>query len=77
MSVAVRLSEEFVDSTKAYAKGHNRSLEKQFEHCVRVCKAAEDNPDLSHEFIESIFIGMDESNEGKVSEYKFGEYADD
>jgi len=76
MSVAVKLSEEFVEDATVYAREHHRSLQEQIEHWWKVSKIARDNPDLPHEFIEGILISMEESARGEVSEFRFGEYDD-
>jgi hypothetical protein len=56
-------------STTARGSAKQSSCELRQE---QITQAVEDNPDLAREFIEGIFCSMDEHDEGKVSEYKFG-----
>jgi hypothetical protein len=72
MATAVRISEELVDEAKRFGRIDHRSLAGQIEHWARLGKCAEENPDLPYSLIKEILIGLDELEQGKKSEYKFG-----
>jgi hypothetical protein len=72
MATAVRISEELVDEAKRFGRIDHRSLARQIEHWARLGKCAEENPDLPYSLIKEILIGLDELEQGKKSEYKFG-----
>ncbi len=72
MSATVRVSENLMCEAGIYGKSDNRSAEDQIVHWIRIGKCAEENPDLTYELIREILIGMEELEQGKYSEYKFG-----
>ena len=51
---AVRVSLEMYNLARMTAEGVNRSTSGQLEYWARLGRAAEDNPDLSVEFIKDI-----------------------
>ena len=71
MSKAVKLSEDLVSDANKYAHVFLRSVPKQIEHWAKIGKIAEENPNLSYEFIKDILLALNEVEEGQVSEYKF------
>jgi hypothetical protein len=71
-SNAVKLSSDILVEADRYARVFSRSLPKQIEHWARIGKIAEENPDLSYEFIKDILLGLEEAKTGAVSEYRFG-----
>lgn len=73
MATAVKLSENIVSEAKIMSKALNRSLAGQIEHWARIGKIAEENPDLSYEFIKNILIAQEESEAGKLKPYRFNE----
>ena len=73
MATAVKLSEGVVSDAKIISKALNRSVAKQIEHWVRIGKIAEENPDLTYEFIKDILIAREEAKAGKVEFYRFDE----
>lgn len=73
MATAVKLSENIVSEAKIISRVLNRSVAGQIEHWVRIGKIAEENPDLSYEFIKNILIAREEVEEGKLKPYRFDE----
>ncbi|GHV74782.1 hypothetical protein AGMMS49940_20840 [Spirochaetia bacterium] len=69
---AVKLSSDILAEADRYARVFSRSLPKQIEHWARIGKIAEENPDLSYEFIKDILLALEEAKTGAVSEYRFG-----
>jgi hypothetical protein len=69
MATAVKLSENIVSEAKIVSKALNRSLAGQIEHWARIGKIAEENPDLSYEFIKNILIAQEEAEAGKLKTY--------
>jgi hypothetical protein len=66
MATAVKLSEHIITEAKIISKALNRSVAGQIEHWVRIGKIAEENPDLSYEFIKNILIAQEEVEAGSV-----------
>ncbi len=73
MATAVKLSERIISEAKIISKALNRSVAGQIEHWVRIGKIAEENPDLSYEFIKNILIAQEEVEAGKLKPYHFDE----
>ena len=69
MAVNVKLSEEFVNQVKHYARVEHRSVPKQIEYWSQIGKIAAENPDLPFSVIRDILIA---DQEEAVGEYKFG-----
>ena len=72
--MAVKLSDDFINEVKSFAKINKRSVPKQIEYWSSIGRIAEENPDLSYNFIKEIMIAKLEANSGNVSEYKFGDH---
>ena len=72
MSTAIKLSDKLVEEAKVYAAAFHRSVPKQLEFWITIGKAAEENPELSFDFIKGILLSMEEVKRGEVEEYKFG-----
>ena len=62
MSKAVKLSSELISDATKYAGVLSRSIPKQIEHWAKIGKIAEENPDLSYEFIKNIMLAMNEES---------------
>jgi hypothetical protein len=73
MAKAVKLSENIVSDAKIMSKAFNRSVAGQIEYWVRIGKIAEENPDLTYEFIKNILISQQEAKEGRLEAYVFDE----
>ncbi|WP_039758475.1 TA system antitoxin ParD family protein [Bartonella queenslandensis] len=72
MATNIKLSDELVSEAKRYAAVYSRSLPKQIEYWSRIGKIAEENPDLSFEFIQAILLGKQENKDGHVTPFEFG-----
>jgi hypothetical protein len=72
MATAVRVSEELVQEARKYSRVDHRSITGQIEHWARIGKCAEENPDLTYDLIKEILIGVEELEQGEMSEYTFG-----
>ncbi|MEH6825647.1 MAG: hypothetical protein V7629_17250 [Motiliproteus sp.] len=69
MATSVRLDDEFVAEAKIHSAAASRSLPKQIEHWARIGQIAEDNPDLSYEFIQEALLAKAEVEAGRVKKY--------
>ena len=70
MAINVELSDEIVTNAKINAKVSSRSITEQIEHWIKIGKIAEDNPDLTYDFIKNILIAQQEVAEGHFEPYK-------
>lgn len=68
---AVKLSETIISDAKIMSKAFNRSVGRQIEHWARIGKIAEENPDLTYEFIKNLLIAQQEALAGKLEPYTF------
>lgn len=71
MAAAVKLSEEIISEAKIISKALNRSVAGQIEHWAKIGRLAEENPDLTYDFIKNILIAQQEACAGKLEEYPF------
>jgi hypothetical protein len=69
MAVNVKLSEEFVNQAKRYARLEHRSVPKQIEYWSQIGRIATENPDLPFSVIRDILIA---DQEEVIGEYQFG-----
>ena len=72
MTTAIRITDELVREAKIFSKIDNRSLTGQIEHWAKIGKCAEENPDLTYSLIKELFIGLEELEQGVLSEYNLG-----
>jgi len=72
MATAVRVSEDLVQEARKYSRVDHRSITGQIEHWARIGKCSEENPDLTYNLIKEILMGIEELEQGEMSEYKFG-----
>jgi len=72
MAISVKLSDELVGEAKRYASVYSRSTPKQLEYWMNIGKIAEDNPDLSFQFIKEILLAKAEAEDGELTPYTFG-----
>ncbi len=66
----VKLSKNIITEAKIMSKALNRSLACQIEHWAKIGRLAEENPDLTYEFIKGILIAQQEALAGELEEYK-------
>jgi hypothetical protein len=71
-NTAVKLSDKLINEARRYGRVCSRSTPKQIEYWARIGKIAEDNPDLSYDFIKNMLISKQESDEGETTPYHFG-----
>ncbi len=67
----VKLSKDIISEAKIISKALNRSLAGQIEHWAKIGKLAEENPDLTYEFIKNILIAQQEVIADKLEPYQF------
>lgn len=72
MGITVNLDRELVASARSYSNIQSRSVPKQIEHWAKIGRTAEENPDLSYQAIQGIFLGLEEARAGFVEEYHRG-----
>jgi hypothetical protein len=72
MATAVRISGNLAEEARKFSRVEHRSVAGQVEHWARIGKCAEENPDLTYDLIKDILIGIEELEQGEISEYKFG-----
>jgi hypothetical protein len=70
---SVKLSKDIISEAKIISKALNRSLAGQIEHWAKIGRLAEENPDLTYEFIKNILIAQQEAIAGKLEAYEFDE----
>lgn len=71
MATAVKLSENIVSDAKIMSKALNRSVAGQIEHWAKIGRLAEENPDLTYEFIKNILIAQQEAEAERFEPYIF------
>ncbi|WP_028388814.1 ParD-like family protein [Legionella fairfieldensis] len=71
MAQSVRLSDKLVKQAKTVGEVMSRSGAGQIEHWARIGKIAEENPDLSYEFIRDSLLAKAEIENGLVDDYEF------
>jgi len=69
MAASVKLSDTIISEAKIMSKAVNRSVAGQIEHWARIGRLAEENPDLTYEFIKNILIAQQEAQSGKLEPY--------
>lgn len=71
MAQSVRLSDSLVKQAKSIGMVMSRSGAGQIEHWAKIGKMAEDNPELSYEFIRDSLYAKAEIENGLVDDYEF------
>ena len=69
MATSIRFDDTFVEDVKIHAQAASRSTPKQIEHWARIGKIAEDNPDLTYEFIRDVLLAQEEVAAGRATKY--------
>ncbi len=67
----VKLSDKLINDARRYGNACSRSIPKQIEYWARIGKIAEDNPDLSYDFIKGMLIAKQEADDGETTPYQF------
>lgn len=72
MSQSIKLPEGLIQEARQYAAIYSRSIPKQIEYWSRIGKIAEENPELSYDFIREILLANAESQgNGTLETYHF------
>ena len=69
MAKSIRMDDEFIQETQVYAEANHRSIPKQIEHWAQIGRIAEDNPDLSYDFIRDALLATAEIKSGATKPY--------
>ncbi|PJD93214.1 MAG: hypothetical protein CK424_03230 [Legionella sp.] len=69
MARSVRLSDALVKQAQAVGEVMSRSGAGQIEHWAKIGKIAEENPELSYEFIRDSLVARAEVENGLVDDY--------
>lgn len=72
MPTTIKLSDELIKEARRFGEVYSRSIPKQIEYWSRIGKIAEENPDLSYDFIKDILMAQQEAREGETTPYRFG-----
>jgi hypothetical protein len=71
MAHSVRLSDSLVKQARVMGLVMSRSGAGQIEHWAKIGRIAEENPELSYEFIRDSLIAKTEVDNGLVDDYEF------
>ena len=71
MAMAVKLSDNIISEAQIISKALNRSVAGQIEYWAKIGKIAEENPDLTYEFIKNILVAQQEVKAEKLETYTF------
>lgn len=69
MATAVKLSESIISEAKIISKAFNRSVAGQIEYWAKIGRIAEENPDMTYEFIKTLLIAQQEAQSGTLEPY--------
>jgi len=72
MPTAVKLSDDLISEARRHGSIYHRSAPKQLEYWMTIGKIAEENPDLTYQFIKEILLAQAEMKDGEVTPYTFG-----
>ncbi len=71
MAVSVKLSDQMVGQAKTISRAFNRSVAGQIEYWAKIGKIAEENPDLTYDFITKLLVAKEEAAAGDLKAYEF------
>ena len=71
MAQSVRLTDSLVKQAKTIGLVMSRSGAGQIEHWAKIGRIAEENPDLTYEFIRDSLLAKAEVENGQVDDYEF------
>jgi len=72
MATAIKLSDDLIHEARRYGSIYSRSAPKQIEYWMSIGKIAEENPDLTYQFIKEILLAQAEMKDEEVTPYTFG-----
>ena len=73
MAISVKLSDQIVSDAKKVSGVMNRSVAGQIEFWAKIGKILTENPDLTYEFVQEIFLAQKDIETGDVEFYTFDE----
>lgn len=71
-ATTIKVSDTLYSEAKRYGKVYDRSIPKQIEYWSRIGRIAEENPDLSYNFIKDILLAQQEADDQMTSIFEFG-----
>tara|TARA_R110002124_G_scaffold54821_1_gene155588 strand:+ start:2815 stop:3033 length:219 start_codon:yes stop_codon:yes gene_type:complete len=71
MATSVKLSENMVKKARLMSKVLNRSVAGQIEYWAKIGQLAEENPDLTYDFIKDLLVANQEVKDNELTPYKF------
>jgi len=71
MSRTVRVNEELYRNAEHFGTVYSRSVSKQVEFWAKIGKIAEENPDLSYEYIKELLLAKKEVDDGDVVPFEY------
>jgi hypothetical protein len=69
--ISVTIADPLAEAANVQAKIYHRGLDEQINYWARIGKIAEENPELSFEFIKAILNARQEVLAGQVEPYSF------
>jgi hypothetical protein len=69
--LSIAISDPLAQAATVQAKIYNRSIDSQIDYWAKIGKIAEENPDLSFEFINAALQGRNEVLTGQTEHYSF------
>jgi len=72
MATTIKLSDDMISQAKRYGAIYSRSTPKQIEYWAQIGKIAEENPELSYNFIKDMLLAKAELADRQVTPYEFG-----
>ena len=72
MSTTVKISDDLIREARRYGSVYSRSVPKQIEYWMTIGKIAEENTDLTYQFIKEILLAQSELQDSQVTPYTFG-----
>jgi hypothetical protein len=69
MAIEIKLCNKIVFEANVVAKVFKRSVADQIEHWIKIGQLAEENPNLTYEFIKNILIAQQEVDSNKLEKY--------
>jgi len=70
--ISVNIPDPLAQDAVVQAKVFNRTVDNQISYWAKIGKIAEENPDLSFDFIKNVLCAREEALEGQVEPYSFG-----
>ena len=69
--ISIAISDPLAQAATVQAKIYNRSIDSQIDYWAKIGKIAEENPDLSFEFIKAVLEARQEALAGQTEPYLF------